>query len=296
MEERKRKIQPLDKQVKEMEERWKANENIVNKGIEVCSSVELKQMLVGEGIEESTISCLESNKVTGSILLDLDSESMKNDLNLGLKERLHLIHVLRSWKKRQMVDEEEQWNAEKVVEWFKHFGFINEQFFRNLMKFQIDGSMFLELENTDLRELGMSALGERKEVMNKLDALRSSHGQVSHSEEVRLRNKMDVMEDEFVSRHSEMMTELSKIHGENEKIMKRVKEIPNALLCPITCEIMSNPVIASDGYTYEKAAIEEWFGRRKRTSPMTGAELSNLNLVPNYTVKMLTQDFLDRNK
>eukprot|EP01117_Protostelium_nocturnum_P016461 TRINITY_DN650_c0_g1_i13.p1 TRINITY_DN650_c0_g1~~TRINITY_DN650_c0_g1_i13.p1 ORF type:complete len:502 (-),score=228.09 TRINITY_DN650_c0_g1_i13:47-1552(-) len=296
MKEGEKEMKPLEKRVKEMEERWNENEGIVKKGVEVCSGVELRQLLEGEGVEGSTIAKLEANKVEGSLLLSLDSDMMKNDLELGLKEKLDLIHIVRSWKKREMVDEEEHWDGEKVADWFKQFGFVSAQFIQNLNKFEIDGSMFLEMENNDLKELGMNALGERRQVMNKLEALRSSQGRVSHSEEVRLRNKMDVMEDQFVSRHSEMMEELDRIHRENEKIMKKVKEIPDEFLCPITQEPMSNPVMASDGHTYERAAIEEWFGRRKRTSPMTGADLDDLKLVPNHTVKSMIQGFIEKNK
>ncbi len=34
--------------------------------------------------------------------------------------------------------------------------------------------------------------------------------------------------------------------------------IPEAYMCPITCEIMTNPVIAADGHTYHKESITEW--------------------------------------
>lgn len=33
-------------------------------------------------------------------------------------------------------------------------------------------------------------------------------------------------------------------------------------LCPITTEVMEDPVIAGDGYTYERTAIEQWFKKR----------------------------------
>ena len=42
--------------------------------------------------------------------------------------------------------------------------------------------------------------------------------------------------------------------------------------CPITHEIMWEPVVASDGHTYERAAIERWlaqFPAGKALSPMT---------------------------
>lgn len=38
--------------------------------------------------------------------------------------------------------------------------------------------------------------------------------------------------------------------------------------CPITGEVMDDPVIAADGYTYERSAIEDWLSRSKE-SPIT---------------------------
>ena len=34
---------------------------------------------------------------------------------------------------------------------------------------------------------------------------------------------------------------------------------PNELLCPITHKVMVDPVMTSDGHTYERAAIEDVF-------------------------------------
>lgn len=39
-------------------------------------------------------------------------------------------------------------------------------------------------------------------------------------------------------------------------------------LCPITGDVMKDPVIAMDGYTYERTAIVEWLSR-SGVSPMT---------------------------
>lgn len=57
----------------------------------------------------------------------------------------------------------------------------------------------------------------------------------------------------------------------------------NSLLYDIFLdEIMSDPVIASDGFTYDKKNIEKWIGD-KRTSPNTGAILKNIKLIPNLS-------------
>jgi len=66
--------------------------------------------------------------------------------------------------------------------------------------------------------------------------------------------------------------------------------IPNECFCPITQEIMEDPVIAQDGHTYERAAIKRWLDMGKRTSPKTGARLLSTELTPNHTMRSLIQD------
>ena len=51
-----------------------------------------------------------------------------------------------------------------------------------------------------------------------------------------------------------------------------------------TLDVMEEPVIAPDGFTYEKRCILEWF-RTKRTSPTTGAALSSTQLIQNHSLK-----------
>ena len=46
-------------------------------------------------------------------------------------------------------------------------------------------------------------------------------------------------------------------------------DLQSFLECPITHEIMNDPVIAADGHTYERRAIERWLSQ-KNYSPMTG--------------------------
>lgn len=55
---------------------------------------------------------------------------------------------------------------------------------------------------------------------------------------------------------------------------------------------MKDPVIALDGYTYERKAIQDWFGRGNRTSPMTRAVMDPI-LLPNRALKDLIDMGLD---
>ena len=66
---------------------------------------------------------------------------------------------------------------------------------------------------------------------------------------------------------------------------EKVKEMRELLQCPITAAVMSEPVVCSDGHTYEKAAIQEWM-TTKGTSPMTRDKLSH-ELYTNVLVKKI---------
>lgn len=59
---------------------------------------------------------------------------------------------------------------------------------------------------------------------------------------------------------------------------------PQHYLCPLTQQLMSDPVVAADGYTYERSAISEWL-RMRDVSPVTGACLGSGALQPNYTLR-----------
>lgn len=61
-------------------------------------------------------------------------------------------------------------------------------------------------------------------------------------------------------------------------------DAPNELLCPITLELMRDPVIAADGHTYEREAITAWLEARA-TSPKTGEDLADSRLIPNHVLR-----------
>ena len=50
--------------------------------------------------------------------------------------------------------------------------------------------------------------------------------------------------------------------------------------------VMQNPCIASDGYSYERVAIEMWL-HENDVSPLTKTRLPDKNLVPNHALLCL---------
>jgi hypothetical protein len=61
-------------------------------------------------------------------------------------------------------------------------------------------------------------------------------------------------------------------------------ETPADFTCPITQEIMSDPVICADGHSYERESIARWLVNHQ-TSPKTNAQLEHTTLIPNHTLR-----------
>jgi hypothetical protein len=77
----------------------------------------------------------------------------------------------------------------------------------------------------------------------------------------------------------------------NEAIEGMPDELSAPLMCPITTRVMMRPVVASDGFSYERKAILKWFSKKTK-SPMTGEELSDLSLRKNTNLRTLIQSFV----
>ncbi|XP_073052500.1 E3 ubiquitin-protein ligase PUB23-like [Primulina eburnea] len=69
-------------------------------------------------------------------------------------------------------------------------------------------------------------------------------------------------------------------------------EIPPYFLCPITLDIMKDPVTISTGITYDRDSIENWiFSLEKITCPVTKQLLFDTELTPNITLRRLIQSW-----
>ena len=69
-------------------------------------------------------------------------------------------------------------------------------------------------------------------------------------------------------------------------------DIDSNFLCPISMEIMTEPVLAADGHTYDKKSIEQWF-KTKSKSPITNLEIDTL-LTPNILLYNLISEHLKK--
>ena len=70
------------------------------------------------------------------------------------------------------------------------------------------------------------------------------------------------------------------------------EKIKEMVCCPISKEMMTDPVIISSGHTYDRDNIKQWFSfceekQNPYTDPMTNQELVNTNLIPNIFTRQI---------
>ncbi|XP_066931798.1 uncharacterized protein [Clytia hemisphaerica] len=142
----------------------------------------------------------------------------------------------------------DSWTVEDVCDWLKD---ISLEEYCELFRFHaIDGVELLEQNEESLVDaLKIEPFGHRRKIMRNLTKL------------------------------------LEKEKEEEKRTKEKEEETPDEFLCPITQELMTDPVIVADGYTYERASITQWFETGNNRSPMTNLPLENRNLVPNRSLK-----------
>lgn len=74
--------------------------------------------------------------------------------------------------------------------------------------------------------------------------------------------------------------------------VKKIKNVPDNFKCPISLEIMNDPVIIETGITFDKKNIEEWFVHRN-TCPLT-RKVVDKKCIPNNILKTMIQEFIEK--
>ncbi|ESW14057.1 hypothetical protein PHAVU_008G249400 [Phaseolus vulgaris] len=69
--------------------------------------------------------------------------------------------------------------------------------------------------------------------------------------------------------------------------------VPADFCCPLSLELMTDPVIVASGQTYERAFIKNWIDLGLTICPKTRQTLVHTNLIPNYTVKALIANWCE---
>lgn len=101
---------------------------------------------------------------------------------------------------------------------------------------------------------------------------------------------------EYIDQLISLVTHLHDCHVEKYQVLSiNNVPIPADFCCPLSLELMSDPVIVASGQTYERAYIKKWLDQGFTVCPKTRQTLSHTNLIPNYTVKALIANWCETN-
>jgi hypothetical protein len=78
-------------------------------------------------------------------------------------------------------------------------------------------------------------------------------------------------------------------------VLEESDEIPDEYKCPITLALMKDPVVLSDGHSYERSSLEDWLHKKnKNTSPKTNQILENKIFFTNQNLARLIARFREK--
>eukprot|EP01083_Nonionella_stella_P129292 392305_1 len=159
-----------------------------------------------------------------------------------------------------------EWNTRDIVQWIsdldggKYSKYVNI-LLNTLDEQEISGADLKLMTERDLLDLGVMHFGDRKSLYKHLVILRKS------------------MKERFKSNES-LQRNVSVDHDE-----------PDEFCCPISYEIMKDPVILSvSGQTYERKAIEGYI-KSEHQDPITLQKAELKHIVPNRILKIVIQNW-----
>ncbi len=151
----------------------------------------------------------------------------------------------------------------------------------------------------DLKDLLISAAEKKKRFESDDSVLVDAFRSVRRKYASLLTECKDVakkaQQEEETSKHLTAQRLLLYIEKIQSKYQQYMDDTYDDFICPITQEIMDDPVIAVDGHTYDRIAIEEWF-THKRVSPKTNSQLDSSALLPNHLIKRQITEWKERQR
>ncbi|XP_057807238.1 U-box domain-containing protein 21 [Salvia miltiorrhiza] len=76
----------------------------------------------------------------------------------------------------------------------------------------------------------------------------------------------------------------------------REVRVPTHFQCPISLELMKDPVSLATGITYDRESIDKWLDAGNVTCPVTNQVLRNSDQIPNHALRKMIQEWCVDNK
>eukprot|EP01018_Ginkgo_biloba_P030339 Gb_38670 [translate_table: standard] len=140
----------------------------------------------------------------------------------------------------------------------------------------------------------LKRFADRFNLISNQEVLREASALEKEKDHVRI--EKDKQEEECINQLIGLVTQMCDLLVEvKQSQTEGGVPIPADFRCPLSLELMSDPVIVASGQTYERAYIQQWLDQGMNTCPKTRQTLSHTNLIPNYTVKALIANWCESN-
>ncbi|XP_054788219.1 U-box domain-containing protein 1-like [Prosopis cineraria] len=87
----------------------------------------------------------------------------------------------------------------------------------------------------------------------------------------------------------------SSLSSSSSQMTALAPNVPDEFRCPISLDLMRDPVIVSSGHTYDRISIAQWINSGHHTCPKSGQRLIHTALIPNYALKSVVQQWCYEN-
>uniref|UniRef100_A0A3Q7GT14 RING-type E3 ubiquitin transferase n=2 Tax=Solanum lycopersicum TaxID=4081 RepID=A0A3Q7GT14_SOLLC len=110
-------------------------------------------------------------------------------------------------------------------------------------------------------------------------------------------SKTAILEEEYLmnSQNLKQTTSINVLPDQSSSCYSLVSDVPDELRCPISLDLIRDPVIVASGHTYDRNSIAQWINSGHHTCPRSGQKLIHMALIPNYALKSLIQQWCQDN-
>ncbi|XP_015079003.1 U-box domain-containing protein 1-like [Solanum pennellii] len=110
-------------------------------------------------------------------------------------------------------------------------------------------------------------------------------------------SKTAILEEEHLmnSQNLKQTASINVLPDQSSSCYSLVSDVPDELRCPISLDLIRDPVIVASGHTYDRNSIAQWINSGHHTCPRSGQKLIHMALIPNYALKSLIQQWCQDN-
>ncbi|KAL5753083.1 hypothetical protein ACOSP7_023254 [Xanthoceras sorbifolium] len=280
-------LDPVQKYYQTMEEILKLLKPILTA---IIDSKVASDEVLNKAFEDSVQSVDELRELFGSwqpllskVYFVLQVESLISKIR---SSALDIFHLLKS-SHQSLADELSLTSLEHCSQKIKHIECEQtSSFIKEAIRDQVDG--VVPSSETLVKIAERLSLRSNQEILIEAVALEKLKENAEQAEKA--------VEAEFMD---QMIALVTRMH-ERLVIIKQSQicspiPIPPDFCCPLSLELMTDPVIVASGQTYERAFIKKWIDLGLTVCPKTRQTLAHTTLIPNYTVKALIANWCELN-